>query len=284
MNCLTCVYLTNLLAKVTSAFHKHTRLQNEAMKCNDVELAKYHEKEIEKIGGRQAYQAASVLSVKHFSTSKWVLSSLRKLGFLKMGRQDNNKSLSLLEIGAINNELIEAGIRSKIDSNKTRINVRAIDVQSQHPGIEEMDFFNLPDPHHEKKSDNVVFDVIVCSMVINCVPTPEQRGQMLLKIRRHMNSEALLFLTLPLTCLVHSKYIDRDSFRKLLNALGYQLIEEKESPKVAFYILKLAQNSSPSLEKHSLGEKHVCQKLSVIKRGKKYRVDFGIVISSNSSH
>ena len=45
---------------VTTAFHKHTRLLSEALQQNDTEKVKFHEDEIEKLGGRNAYQQVSM--------------------------------------------------------------------------------------------------------------------------------------------------------------------------------------------------------------------------------
>ena len=257
---------------VTTAFHKHTRLLSEALQENDTEKAKFHEVEIEKLGGRNAYQAASVLSVKYFSTSKWVLSVLRKRGHLKIKSASDNiveEAFRILEVGAINTEMLEAAKRSSSDPNKTTISMRAIDIQSQHPDIEELDFFALP----EKKDTQ--YDAIVCSMVLNCVPSPEQRGDMLYKLQKHLNSDGLLFLTIPVTCMTLSKYMDRERFRSLLLFMGYNIVEEKESPKVAFFVLKSTLGEQCQLQK----KKNKFQELLTIRRGKKFRNKFGIVLS-----
>jgi 25S rRNA (adenine2142-N1)-methyltransferase len=86
--------------------------------------------------------------------------------------------------------------------------VRAIDLRSCHPRIEQADFFDL-----EPAGD---FDAVVCSMVINCVTTPEARGDMLLRLLRHARPGGHVFLTLPLRCLTHSPATSWASFLSVL--------------------------------------------------------------------
>ena len=50
--------------QITTAFHKHTRLRSIALEQNDEQKVKFHDEEIEKLGGRDAYQGASILSTK----------------------------------------------------------------------------------------------------------------------------------------------------------------------------------------------------------------------------
>lgn len=91
-----------------------------------------------------------------FQTSKWFLQSVRAL------RPDwrsltGDKRLRLLEVGAINTQLLRC----------PWLLVRAIDLNSQHPDIEEMDFFDLlPEP---------VYDFVVSSMVcLDMMPTSDR--------------------------------------------------------------------------------------------------------------
>ncbi len=64
------------------------------------------------------------------------------------------------------------------------------------------------------------YDVIVVSMVINCVPTPQDRGRMLVMLKQMLEPGGLLFLTLPVSCLTPpepSKLVQQD---KILAAAG----------------------------------------------------------------
>lgn len=128
-----------------------------------------HEK-LEAIGGVDKYQQASIISTSHFKTSRWVVSILEQLGCRKTqqiptaekspslaieGQETGSAStkmvpnckLNVLEVGAINVQLQQC----------RWLNVRSIDVNSQHPLIEECDFFDI--------EPTASFDAVVCSMV-----------------------------------------------------------------------------------------------------------------------
>ncbi|CAM9401081.1 unnamed protein product, partial [Choristocarpus tenellus] len=163
---------------------------------------------------RQAYQSASLLSVGFHNTSKWITQQLTKMD-LRPGK--GNPPLKVLEVGAINTRLLDV----------SWLEVRAIDLKSSHPRIEERDFFALP-PATE-------YDVVASSMVLNCVPTPEGRGKMLMGYHDHLRPGGHLFLMIPLLCLTNSCYTTKESFRKTLELAGFQVRESRDSPRVAFF-------------------------------------------------
>ena len=169
--------------------------------------------ELDALGGREAYQQASVVTTARCSSSKWVIKTLRRRGVLGNGasssRQEKNYP-RVLEVGAINTELLTT----------PGLQVRAIDLLSRQAGIEQKDFFDLADEIEpsqdceEKKTatngspssllslkNQLRYDVIVVSMVINCVPTPKDRGRMLVMLKQMLEPGGLLFLTLPVSCL-----------------------------------------------------------------------------------
>ena len=170
--------------QVTTLFHKYTREKDLAVrKGADATILKEWDDKIEAIGGRKTYQEASQLSTSFHSTSKWVLGYLQRKGWLYgipiVGKDDPENSAAvgsdetdpthtntskkttkqptskkkrqrrdtrLLEIGAINTELLDASERTVEDvgssSDKTttsasqpegstkkyRLQVRAIDL------------------------------------------------------------------------------------------------------------------------------------------------------------
>ena len=85
-------------------------------------------------------------------------------------------ALRLLEVGAVNTQFLSV----------PWLDVRAIDIKSQHPRIEQIDFFSM-----EPESS---YDAVVLSMVLNCVPSPRKRGQMLALVRKHLLPGGQLFL------------------------------------------------------------------------------------------
>jgi len=81
------------------------------------------------MGGIEKYQEASFISTQHFQTSKWIVQQLRRLE-----RLIPKQKLKTLEIGAINAQL----------SNSPHLQVRAIDINSRLPCVEECNFFDVP--------------------------------------------------------------------------------------------------------------------------------------------
>lgn len=270
------------------------------------EVKKWKDK-ISEIGGREEYQRASQLNTSLFSTSKWVLGVLGRWGWLDGLSTDGNASLDgdrqqqkssqkkkprrdvrLLEIGAINTQLLDAASRKRVervtsqdekrgsDEKHTnqlervhRLQVKAIDLRSTNPRIQQMDFFKLPLPIDQHQP----YDVLVNSMVINCVTTTEQRGKMLVLCYHQLRPGGVLFLTLPKLCLIQSKYMNRKYFEEILTkAVGFEIDSAKESPKVAFFVLKRPQ-SEPV---RNWDEKFARTK--VINKGKKFRNTFAVTL------
>lgn len=276
---------------VTTLFHKFTRERDLAQFEGDETKVKEIEEKIEEIGGREAYQRASQLSTSFHSTSKWVLGYLARNGWLygmidgRITRKDRRPT-NLLEVGAINTELLAAAKQTKrveqqdangettfTDAPKYRLSVKAIDLKSSHAGIDEVDFNQFPLKHADPTKR---YDVIVCSMVINCVTTPEQRGLMLARLYHQLAPGGLCFFTLPRLCLTQSPYTSPKHFHQMLNdGVGFDIVESKNSPKVAFFILKRPlQRDEKTNEK--LNKKWT--KSTLLNRGKKFRNSFAVVL------
>ena len=129
-------------SKYHSLRHELLSLPNSTLSETDKKRRKKElVKEIDDLGGIDAYQQASVISTQYFKTSKWILKMIGKL------TPATDHKLSTLEVGAINTQLLES----------PRLKVRAIDINSQHPQIEVCDFFDIIPSRN--------FDVVVCSMV-----------------------------------------------------------------------------------------------------------------------
>ncbi len=291
------------VARVTTTlFHQYTRERDAAQKRGDAAAVAAAEGKIEEIGGREAYQKASQLNTSHHSTSKWVIGVLGGQGWLQgiadadeaimiesaaslLSRKKHKvpkRNVRLLEVGAINRELLDASTKTrkrKIDkTNETaeervyRLDVRAIDLRSSQPGIEEADFLQMPlvdaDPNQR-------YDAIVCSMVINCVPNAPDRGRMLALLYHQLRPGGLCFLTLPRLCLNQSRYVTTDLFRSMLtDGVGFELVKERESPKVAFFVLKRPDEAV----KWRRLDSQFTKKPVVINKAKKFRNEFGVVL------
>ncbi len=254
------------------------------------EVKKWDDK-IAEIGGREEYQRASQLNTSLFSTSKWVLGVLGRWGWLdgfvipidgdslstQKKRKHARRDIRLLEIGAINTQLLDAATRTKLDATTNesqrvhRLDVHAIDLRSTDPRIQKMDFFHYP------LSDQK-YDVLVCSMVINCVTTPAQRGTMLSLCFRHLRPGGVCFITLPNLCLSQSKFITRKYFEEILTkGVGFEMLNEvaRESPKVAFFVLRRPEKDDvDGVRKWS--DKFT--RMPSINHGKKFRNTFAVIL------
>lgn len=255
-----------------------------------VEEVKQCANNLEAMGGREEYQRASQLNTSLFSTSKWLMGLMGSWGWLEglkvvdRDGSDSRRDVRILEIGAINTQLLDAAKKTRLRRNNGdfnggiaakvervyRLNVRAIDIRSTDPRIEQSDFFALPNPKD-------AYDAIVCSMVINCVTSPQDRGKMLTKIFNFLRPGGKCFLTLPRLCLHQSKTMTRAYFEEILTkGVGFEIMKEatKDSPKIAFYVLSRPMNLSPvKCWSDNFGT------VRPLKNGKKFRNSFTVILS-----
>ncbi|KAG7691398.1 hypothetical protein KL933_005304 [Ogataea haglerorum] len=194
------------------------------------------EGEIEKRGGLEVYQAASVQgqsSQRGGDSSKKLVEWLKELGY-------NKKNAVALEIGCLNsrNLISTCGLFSKVVK---------IDLHSQEPEILEQDLMERPLP----KSAAEQFDLISCSLVVNFVPDPHLRGQMMRRIIHFLkpySQKPYLFFVLPLPCVINSRYFDEDRLSELMGALGFECIRHHKSQKLAYYLYQWERMVSDKLK------------------------------------
>ena len=293
-------------------FHKFNSERDLAILEGDSDRVKSCEKKLKKIGGIAEYQRASQLSTSFHSTSKWVLGHLANNGWLfgiKAGdsssshpkrergkRTTPRRTTKILEVGAINTELLDAagvvtpslleGGESKRNdhsppmsplshtSKKYNIHVRAIDIHSMEERIEEADFLQLRPPTDPANR----YDVIVCSMVLNCVTTPSDRGKMLALLYHQLRPGGLCFFTLPKYCLTKSAFLTPNLFRQMLGSsgVGFEVKSTKESPRIAFFILE--RPGLEELKSRKLPTAFTTQK--IINKGKKFPNQFSVVLEA----
>lgn len=184
---------------------------------------------------RSLYQAASQATTdRHRTTSRYVFSSLTRHGRRPPGGAARP---ALLEIGAVNTQL----------SACPWLAVRAIDIRPSARGIERADFFDL--------APSASFDCVVCAMVLNCVPDPAARGDMLVRMRGHLKDGppgtgegapgggqsagpgGLAIVALPRRCVEAAPAAcGWDSFEAAMAAAGLSpVLERRVGPKVAFW-------------------------------------------------
>ena len=171
-------------------------------------------------GNRTTYQAASALLTDlHKTSSKFVFRTITKLN----RRPGSGEApLKTLEVGAVNTQLLESPF----------LDVLAIDLKSRHPRIKEIDFFSL-EPKEE-------YDILVLAMVLNCVPTPEARGRMLVMCRDHLKQNGLFFLILPSRCFPGDS---RTWFENhVMKRLGFEPVTRDSTPKVFSTCFRLVEH------------------------------------------
>lgn len=206
---------------VTSQFHKVTSAL-EALPPGKSEPRAALEAELAQLGGRARYQEASMLLTSlNKSSSHWVFQNVTKLSMRPARGAD---PLRVLEVGAINAQLLSC----------PWLAVDAIDLKSRHPKIAERDFFDLPCP------PPTLYDVVCNAMVLNCVPTPRQRGLMLRRCAAMLRPGGLLALVLPLR---FAQQMGGGAVEAVLAALGLTLAATAESPKIAFFAAVRASTS-----------------------------------------
>ena len=217
----------------TTKFHTLMHSHEAAQRAGDTATARALSETIE--SERKAYQHASIVSTAHHKTSRWVFQELERL---QRRPRKGGAALKLLEVGAINTQLVDGAPWLDVD---------AIDIASRHPRIRAIDFFELDVVTPPK------YDVLVLSMVINCVPAAEARGTMLRLCRAHLRTGGLFFVMLPLLCLCNSRHMTESLFVALLHRLGFVLRGRKQTPKVAFFCAEAVDgdiesqaNSSPA--------------------------------------
>ena len=151
--------------------------------------------------------------------------------------------------------------------------VTRIDLHSQHPDIISQDFMERPIP----ADDGEKFDIISLSLVLNYVPSPAQRGEMLRRtilFLQHTQLESpqfsalfpSLFLVLPAPCVTNSRYLDEERLTDIMLSLGYSLHRHKLSSKLLYqlWVLK-GQGRTLKFKKEEV-------------RGGKRRNNFAIVV------
>ncbi|KAK6361968.1 hypothetical protein TWF730_005673 [Orbilia blumenaviensis] len=262
--------------------HTTQKRLSQAIQQNDTNAISELTSELTSSGGLEAYQRASVSgqsSKRGGDSSKILVDWFAELGVPKPkakhtstskgssgngnGNDDTLSRYRLLEIGCLSPT---NAIHTYFPSSRRTL----MDLNSLHPDeILKQDFMKFPVP---KNADNG-YDIISCSLVLNYVPTPAGRGEMLehitsfmeqaLERRQRRRSAAAakdsknkekednwtsnfpsLFLVLPAPCVTNSRYLTEDRLQEIMVSMGYELVKRKLSPKLVYYLWKYIGGSS----------------------------------------
>jgi 25S rRNA (adenine2142-N1)-methyltransferase len=219
----------------------HHTLQKQkaiALKAGDAAKAAELEATIQKQGGIEKYQVASLLGQgkeRGGDSSRVLMEWLRPAMPLLKERKDGER-LRLLEVGALST--------SNACSKSGVFEIERIDLNSQSEGITQQDFMERP----LAKLATEKFDIISLSLVLNYVPDPAARGEMLRRTLQFLrgplgdNEEELravfpaLFLVLPAPCVTNSRYMDEPKLEAIMMSLGYVKVQYKLSNKLVYYL------------------------------------------------
>jgi 25S rRNA (adenine2142-N1)-methyltransferase len=221
----------SLSSKATRAlirsYHNLQKAYTQALKDGNEPSARLLEAEIATQGGLAKYQRASSQGQ---SAERGGDSSRLLVEWLQpVFEEARNKSqrVRVLEIGALSTK--------NACSRVPCVDVRRIDLKSQEPGIEELDFMDMAIP-----ADGEKFQIISLSLVLNYVSDAASRGAMLARIPNFLEIAPLgemtpsLFLVLPLACVANSRYLTEERLSHIMHALGFHLSKRKTTSKLYY--------------------------------------------------
>lgn len=217
------------LASQSASGALHKSVHGISSKAELVEALALIDAEIASRGGISTYQAASTQGQskeRGGDSSKKLVEWLADYKWRRAPRA--------LEIGCLSPS--NAISKSSVFDTVTRI-----DLNSQHPSILKQDFMKRP----LSDDDADLFEVISCSLVLNFVPSPAERGSMLARIAKFMSGTSssacprLLFIVLPLPCVSNLRYMDRERFEQICASLGFVTRQYYDATKVAYWLMEL---------------------------------------------
>ncbi|EZF35569.1 hypothetical protein H109_03296 [Trichophyton interdigitale MR816] len=200
------------------------------------ELVRQLDGEIAAKGGLKSYQIASKKgqSKERGGDSSHVLLQWLKPKLLGGGIQGHPENgtgkLRVLEVGALSSRNACSMVKA--------LDVTRIDLHSQEAGILQQDFMERPPP----TTDGDRFHIISLSLVLNYVPDPTGRGEMLRRTVEFLASGVkddvlpALFLVLPAACVLNSRYLTEERLDDIMASLGYQQLQRKVSSKLIYYL------------------------------------------------
>ncbi len=231
---------------VIRTHHTLQKRRAKALAAGDTATAAAILQEIETQGGIEIYQHASLLGQKNERGGdssrvmmEWLKAAKKPAPEIRSGEvPGKNTPLRMLEVGALSTS--NACSRSGI------FEIERIDLNSQAEGIKQQDFMEKPLPEDPSEQ----FDIISLSLVLNYVPDPAGRGEMLERTLKFLRQPPMgeghhlqdlfpsLFLVLPAPCLTNSRYLDEPRLESLMESLGYVKVQKKVSNKLAYYLWK----------------------------------------------
>ncbi|KAJ5728008.1 25S rRNA (adenine(2142)-N(1))-methyltransferase [Penicillium malachiteum] len=241
--------------------HQLLKAKAQAEKAGDEALVSSINAQIEARGGLESYQVASKLGQ---SGERGGDSSKTLIDWIKPQLKEWKSTLPklrVLEVGALSTK--------NACSRTPSLDVSRIDLNSQEPGILKQDFMERPLPSSEDER----FHIISLSLVLNYVPDPVGRGDMLSRCVQFLTAECpislppTLFLVLPVACVDNSRYLTEDRLLAILSSLGFELAQSRRTNKLIYQLWNHTRPSSPqAFKKEMLNPGHKRNNFAVIMR------------------
>ncbi|KAL5334574.1 putative methyltransferase-domain-containing protein [Aspergillus crustosus] len=261
-----------LSAKATRTLIRshHTLLKQraQALKAENHDLIIILDAEIEANGGLKSYQIASKLgqSLERGGDSSRVL--IDWMGPQLAAFKNTSFKLRVLEVGALST-------RNACSQNE-HLDVARIDLNSQEPGILRQDFMERPLPPDD--CDRV--HLISLSLVLNYVPDPVARGEMLKRCVAFLTDSPptgsslsivpSLFLVLPAPCVTNSRYLTKQRLQDILTSIGFTLAKNKQTSKLIYQLWEYSGRcESKQFKKEILNPGSTRNNFAIVVRGGK---------------
>lgn len=211
-------------------FHTVQTALKAAVNAGDVLEQARLEVEIEKLGGLETYQKASI---KGQDKRRGGDSSKVLVEWLKSPELDFRWPAGrarVLEIGSLSAE--------NHISRFPRLDVTRIDLNAQHAAITQQDFLQRPAP----ETDAERFEGVSCSLVLNFVPS-SNRSDFVLHLTKFLpvsddETTRWLFFVLPAPCVNNSRYMNKTTLLRMFEDLGFEPVREKITDRIAYWLFK----------------------------------------------
>lgn len=225
-----------------TVINKHHQLEKArvlAAKQGDQAKSAAIQAEIEALGGLDQYQKASLQGQHKDRGGDSSIVLLEWLGLnKKSAKLEGTNRLRMLEVGALST--------ANACSRSGCFDMVCIDLNSQEKGILQQDFMERPIPTLNSER----FDVLSLSLVVNFVPDPVGRGNMLRRTLSFLRQPLIeceasckdqlpvLFLVLPRSCVDNSRYCTNERLAEIMTMLGFTVLQEKKTNKLIYQLWK----------------------------------------------
>lgn len=241
--------------------HQLLKARAQALQAGDEARVSSIDAQIHANGGLESYQVASKLGQ---SMERGGDSSKTLIDWVKPQLSEWSTALPklrVLEVGALSTK--------NTCSQTPALDVTRIDLNSQEPGILKQDFMERPLPSTNEDR----FHLISLSLVLNFVPDPTGRGDMLKRCVEFLAPECpislppTLFLVLPVACVDNSRYCTPERLLEILASLGFQLTQSKRTSKLIYQLWSHTGKASPRpFKKEMLHPGHKRNNFAIILR------------------